>query len=64
MNLNSELNIEKNNNQNLSQRIKELEKIINIKGGQNLIDKSKNRKNYFIIAFLIILLKDYLIFTY
>ena len=45
MNLNTELNIEKNNNQNLSQRIKELEKIINIKGGQNLIDKSNINLN-------------------
>ena len=36
MNLSTELNIEKNNNQQLYQRIKELEKIINIKDEQNL----------------------------
>ena len=36
MNLRTELNIEKNNNQKLSQRIKELEKVINIKDEQNL----------------------------
>ena len=36
MNLSTELNIEKNNNQQLYQKIKELEKIINIKEEQNL----------------------------
>ena len=36
MNLSTELNIEKNNNQRLCQRINELEKIINIKDEQNL----------------------------
>ena len=40
MKLSFDLNIEKNNNQLLSQRIKELEKIINIKGEQNLKEKS------------------------
>ena len=40
MKLNTELNIEKNNNINLSQRIKDLEKINNIKGEQNLKEKS------------------------
>ena len=46
MNLNSELNIEKNNNQKLSQRIKELENIINIKNIINeLNEKLKNLKN-------------------
>lgn len=40
MKLNSDLNIEKNNNQLLSQRIKELEKIINIKGEQSKKEKS------------------------
>ena len=39
-NLSNELNNEKNNNQKLSQRIKELEKIINIKGEENLKEKS------------------------
>ena len=45
MNLNTELNIEKNNNQNLSQRVKDLEKIINIKGEQNLKEKSNYNLN-------------------
>ena len=46
MNLNSELNIEKNNNQKLSQRIKELENIINIKNLINeLNEKLKNLNN-------------------
>ena len=40
MNLSTELNIEKNNNQKLYQRIKELEIIINIKDEQNLKEKS------------------------
>jgi len=46
LNLNSELNIEKNNNQKLSQRIKELENIINIKNLINeLNEKLKNLNN-------------------
>jgi hypothetical protein len=36
LNISTELNIEKNNNQQLYQKIKELEKIINIKNEQNL----------------------------
>ena len=45
MNLSTELNIEKNNNQQLYQRIKELEKIINIKDEQNLNNNLNNNLN-------------------
>ena len=46
MNISNELNIEKNNNQKLSQRIKELENIINIKNLINeLNEKLKNLNN-------------------
>ena len=46
MNLSCELNIEKNNNQKLYQRIKELENIINIKNLINeLNEKLKNLNN-------------------
>ena len=40
--LSNELNIEKNNNKNLSYRIQELEKIINMNGKQNINNDDKN----------------------
>ena len=40
--LSNELNIEKNNNKDLSNRIQELEKIIKIKGKQNINNEDKN----------------------
>ena len=40
--LSNELNIEKNNNKDLSKGIQELEKIINIKGKQNINNEDKN----------------------